>query len=139
MLLLIKIEAVLWPWHQDAPPDISGFACSQRKLSFINEKKKKRRRVIPYSCGFFRSRIIFRLTSTLPSSLRFLHSPLIFLAFLVIGISYFFPSVAVFPLSESSLITVAWTTWTASRLPAGMMMTSARPAAPWAGGAAWDR
>lgn len=56
----------------------------------------------------------------------------------------FFPFSAAFRPSESSLTTAAWTTWTASAAPAplcraGTTTTLARPAAPWAEGAAWDR
>lgn len=59
--------------------------------------------------------------------------------------SHLNPFPAVFHLSESSPITAALTTSTASRVQgclcrAGMMMTTlARSAAPWADVAAWDR
>lgn len=54
------------------------------------------------------------------------------------------PSAAVFHLSESSPITAAWTTLTASGIRAllclnGMMTTSVRPAALWADVAVLDR
>lgn len=56
----------------------------------------------------------------------------------------YFSFPAVFRPSESSPTTAAWTTWTASAAPAplchaGTTTTSARPAAPWADGAASDR